>query len=335
MDMALWENRVNITFDYYNKLTDGLLAPAPMSVTSGVGNSFTTNIGKIRNSGFEFAINADVIRKKDFSWNIDFNISTNRNEVVSLGNQPFINGQPVWRVNSFINRTQAGQPIGAFYLVQTAGQYLTWNQAATAPRYNITAQPWFGPGDFIPVDQNKDGVVDDNDRVWSGSPFPDFFGGFTTSLRYKGWNFTVFAPFQQGNMVWNQPFLNATTFEGNVWRSVYDNRWRPSNPTQATSIPIPRNNNPIMAIPFYLQDGSFLRIRTISLAYDLPVSRLRSVKLSSMRVFAQANNFFVFSKYEGWDPEVNSFGSNVTTNGIDVGAYPQPKSMVFGFNINF
>ncbi|HLP38180.1 TonB-dependent receptor [Lacibacter sp.] len=334
-DLSLWNSRVNITVDYYNKLTDGLLAPAPMSVISGVGNSFTTNIGKIRNSGFEFAINTDIIRGKDFTWNFDFNISTNKNEVVSLGDQPFINGQSIWRTGSFINRTQVGQPIGAFYLVQTAGQYLTWQEAATAPVYRIQSQPWFGPGDFIPVDQDKDGDIDDNDRVWSGSPFPDFFGGLTTSLQYKNWNLTVFAPFQHGNLIWNQPFLNATTFERNVWRSVYDNRWTPSNPTQTTSIPIPRNNNPIMAIPFYLQDGSFLRIRTISLSYDAPVSKIKFVKFSKIRLFVQANNFFVFTKYQGWDPEVNSFGSNVTTNGIDIGAYPQAKSVVFGLNLNF
>ncbi|MCF1713714.1 TonB-dependent receptor [Flavihumibacter sp. RY-1] len=335
LDLSLYNGRVNITMDYYDKRTKGLLASAPMSVISGVGNSLITNIGEIRNSGFEFALNTNIIEKKNFTWNLDFNIATNKNEVISLGSQPFINGVSVWRINSFINRTEVGQPIGAFYLVQTAGQYQTWQEAATAPTYRISNQPWFGPGDFIPVDQNKDGVIDDQDRVWSGSPFPDYFGGITNTFTYRNWSMAIFAPFQVGNKIWNQPFLNATTFEGNVWREVYDNRWQPSNPGVETSVPIPRNNNPIMAIPFYLQDGSFLRIRTISLGYELPVGRIKFVKLSRMKLYAQANNFFVFTKYKGWDPEVNSFGSNVTTNGLDVGAYPQARSVIFGANIAF
>lgn len=333
-DLSLYNGRINLTIDYYNKRTVGLLAPAPMSVISGVGNSYTTNIGEIRNTGLEFAINSDIIRKKDLTWNIDFNIASNKNEVLSLGDQPFINGANVWRVNNFINRTQPGQSIGAFYLIQTNGMYLDWAGAASAPNYRITSQPFFTPGDFIPVDQNKDGIVDDQDRVWSGSPFPRFFGGFTSSLKYKNWAFTIFAPFQYGNKIWNQPFLNASTFEGSVLREIYENRYMPGSPNVPAYAPVPRQNNPIMPIPhFYLQDGSFLRIRTLSLAYDVPTNKMSFVKLSRLRVYAQANNFFVFTKYNGWDPEVSSFGSNVTTNGIDAGAYPQARSIVFGLNL--
>ena len=336
IDLSLYSGRINLTMDYYNKRTKGLLAPAPMSVISGVGNSYTTNIGEISNSGLEFALNADIVRNKDFTWNIDFNIASNKNEVISLGDQPFINGATVWRVNNFINRTQPGHPIGAFYLIETNGMYLNWADASRAPNYRITSQPFFTVGDFIPVDQNKDGVIDDLDRVWAGSPFPRFFGGITNTLKYRNWAFTVFAPFQQGNKVWNQPFLNASTFEGNVLREIYDNRYLPSNPGVATYAPVPRQNHPIMPIPYYfLQDGSFLRIRTISLAYEVPVNKIKFVKLSRLRFYAQANNFFVFTKYKGWDPEVSSFGSNVTTNGIDAGAYPQAKSLVFGLNVGF
>jgi hypothetical protein len=335
LDIGLFNNRINMTFDYYDKRTKGLLGGAPMSVISGVGNAYTTNIGEIRNNGFEFAINSDVVKSEDFKWNVDFNIATNKNEVVSLGNLPYLNGASVNRIGSFINRTEPGHPIGAFYILQTSGQYQTWAEAATAPTYKITNQPYFAPGDFIPVDQNKDGIIDDKDRVWSGSPFPEFFGGLTSSFTWKDLSLSIFAPFQYGNKIWNQPFLNASTFEGNTWRSIYDNRWQPSNAGTVTSIPIPRNNNPIMPVPLYLQDGSFLRIRTISLSYEVPVASLSIVKLSRLNIYVQANNMFVFTKYQGWDPEVNSFGSSVTTNGIDVGAYPQAKSIIFGANIGF
>jgi outer membrane receptor protein involved in Fe transport len=112
LDIGLFKGRVDITMDYYDKRTKGLLAGAPLSVISGIGNSYTTNIGVIKNSGFEFALNTEIINSKNFTWNLDFNISTNKNEVVSLGEQPFFNGSAVART-TFINRTQPGHPIGA------------------------------------------------------------------------------------------------------------------------------------------------------------------------------------------------------------------------------
>ncbi len=336
IDVGLLKGRLNITADYYKKTTVGLLAGSPISVISGVGNTFVTNIGSVRNTGVELGVNAQLIDAKDFKWSLDFNISTNKNEVISLGSNPFINGQSVWRTNTFINRTEPGQPIGAFYILRNDGQYLNWADALAAPVYNsIGAQPYFAPGDLKIVDKNKDGKIDDDDREFYGSPFPDYFGGITSNISYKNWSFTVFAPFQHGNYVWNQPFLNASTFEGNVWRSIYDNRYQPSNPGVQTSIPIPRNNNPITPSDLYLQDGSFLRIRTLTLGYDFSAKQLSFLKMSKLHLFVQANNAFVFTKYQGWDPEANSFGSNVATNGIDIGAYPQARSFNVGANISF
>ncbi len=334
LDLSLFQGRVNVTADYYDKLTAGLLGPAPMSVISGVGNSYITNIGKIRNRGFEFAINAIPVRTKDFRWDVDFNIATNQNRVESLGTLPFINGASVWRVNGFINRTQVGQPIGGFFVVLEQGQYQTWEQARTAPTIRIGSQPYFTPGDFIPIDQNGDKIIDDNDRVWYGSPFPDFFGGFGSTWTYKDLSFNVVGSFQFGNLVWNQPRLTGSVFEGNAWRDVYENRWKPWQPEE-TSVPIPRNNNPLLPSNRFLDDGSFLRIRTMTLAYQLPNKLIGKAKLSRARIYAQANNWLTFTKYPGWDPEVNSFGSNVTTNGIDIGAYPIAKSLIFGLNLSF
>jgi TonB-linked SusC/RagA family outer membrane protein len=258
IDLGLFGGRLNFTADYYRKTTDGLLSIAPLSVISGVGNAYQTNIGSIRNTGFEFAVNTRIIDNKDFRLGFDFNISTNKNEVLNIGNLPFINGADVWRTGTFINRTVPGQPIGAFYILRTDGQYLNWADALAAPVYNtIGAQPYFAPGDFKLVDQNKDGKIDNDDREFYGSPFPNYFGGITANIGYKNFTFTAFAPFQHGNYVWNQPFLNASTFEGNVWRSIYDNRYLPSNPGVQTSIPVPRNNNPIGPSDLYLQTDRF------------------------------------------------------------------------------
>lgn len=335
IDFAILNGRITFTADYYNKLTDGLLGPAPLSVISGVGNSYITNVGKIRNSGFEFAVGGLVVDKKNFRWEADFNIATNKNEVVDLGTLPFINGARIWRANAFINRSVVGQPIGAFYVLQERGQYQTWEEAATAPRYALGNQPYFAPGDMIPVDQNGDGVIDDSDRAFVGSPFPTLFGGFGTTMTYKGISLNVVGNFQSGNLLWNQPRLNAETFEANTWRSVYENRWLPSQPGTVTTVPVPRNNNPILPSERYLEDASFLRIRTITLGYEIPQDLASRLKLNRVRIYAQGNNLFTFTQYSGWDPEVNSFGSNVVTNGIDAGAYPIAKSFVVGLNLGF
>lgn len=335
LDIGLLQGRINLTLDYYDKLTDGLLGSAPLSVISGVGNTFQTNIGKIRNSGFEFALNATPINQGGFRWNLDFNIATNRNEVVSLGNLPFITGESINRAGSYINRTQVGHPIGAFYVLKEEGQYQTWEQAAEAPVYRIGNQPYFAPGDLIPIDQNGDKIIDEADRVWYGSPFPDFFGGLNNSLSYKGFSLDVLANFQNGNLMWNQPRLNSETFEGNVWRSSYDNRWKPSEPGVQTSVPVPRNNNPLLPSNRFLDDASFFRVRTITLAYELPKVLVSKAKLSRVRLYVSGNNLITFTKYTGWDPEVNSFGSSVTTNGVDIGAYPIAKSIIMGINLSF
>ena len=335
IDLSLLQGRINFTADYYDKLTDGLLGAAPLSVISGVGNAYTTNIGKISNKGFEFALNTTPINRGGFRWNVDLNVSTNKNEVVSLGNLPFITGVAISRAGFYINRTEVGYPIGGFYVLKEEGQYQTWEQAATAPAYRIGNQPYFAPGDFIPVDQNGDKVIDDADRVWYGSPFPDFFGGFNNTFTYKGLSLNVFSNFQQGNLVWNQPRLTSETFEGNVWRSTYDNRWLPSNPGVQTSVPVPRNNNPLLPSNRFLDDGSFFRVRTITLGYDLPKTVLAKARMTRARVYVSGNNLLTLTKYPGWDPEVNSFGSNVTTNGVDAGAYPIAKSLILGLNLSF
>lgn len=334
IDLSLWNGRLSLTMDYYDKLTTGLLGFSPLSVISGVGNGFTTNIGKVRNRGFEFALNATVMDKNGFRWTVDGNIATNQNRVESLGTLPFINGAGIVRTPSYINRTEVGHPIGGFYVLIESGQYQTWAEAAEAPTVRLGAQPYFAPGDLKPIDQNGDKIINDDDRVWYGSPFPDYFGGFGSTWSYKGLSLNVVANFQHGNMLWNQNRLQSEVFEQNAWRVSYDNRWKPSDP-KVTSVPVPRNNNPLLPSNRFLEDASFLRIRTITLGYDLPRLLTDRIKLNRARVYVQANNFFTFTRYSGWDPEVNSFGSSVTTNGIDIGAYPIAKTFTVGLNLGF
>jgi hypothetical protein len=295
-------------------------------------------VGKISNKGFEFAVNGVLIDSRAVRWSANFNIATNKNTVESLGGeglgqQPFINGDNIWRTIGYVNRTQVGHPIGAFYVIMEDGQYQSWEETEGQPTY--ANQPYFAPGDFKPVDQNGDNIIDDKDRVWYGSPFPDFFGGFGTNVSYKGFTLDVLGNFQYGNLLWNSPRLNSETFEGGSWRKSYDNRWLPSRPGVVTSVPVPRNNNPIVNSNRFLEDASFLRLRTVTLGYEFPTSLISKIKLTRTRLYVQANNFLTLTKYSGWDPEVSSSGSNVTTNGIDYGAYPIAKSVMFGINLGF
>ena len=336
LEFSMFQNRLNFVIDYYKKRTDGLLANYPISAISGVGTSVIRNIGVIDNSGFEFSVNAIPIASKDWRWNIDFNISTNKNNVVSLGNLPFINGANINRVATFISRTQPGQPIGAFYILQTSGMYTSREEAESAPLYRAGANiPFFAPGDYKLVDQDKNGIIDDADRVFYGSPLPDFYGGLSTNLSYKDFMLNIVSNFQYGNYIYNYPHLISSLGEANMRRDDFENRYRPTEPERQTSIQIPRVGTPILPAQNFLEDGSFFRVRSVSLSYNLPAQFLSRLHISSFRVYVQANNFFVLTKYKGWDPEVSSNGSNVLSNGYDFGAYPQAKSAIFGINLAF
>jgi TonB-linked SusC/RagA family outer membrane protein len=334
VDIGLLKGRLNITADYYDKLTKDLIGGGPLSVISGVGNNFQTNIASVANKGFEFAVDSRILDKKDLKWNLGFNISTNKNQVKSIGSSLELLGQNIDRTGVPINRTVVGGEIGAFWLYETGPMYLTFEEAAKHP---VTpTRGFYTPGDLSLIDQNNDLVINDADRKVVGSPFPDFFGGINTNVSYKSWSLGVFAPFQAGNKVWDQKFLNAATAEGNVTREYYNNRYLPSRPGVATTVPVPRNGGDPLPSTLFLRDGGFFRIRSISLGYDVPRKAMGFLsKTGSLRLFAQANNVFVVTKYNSWDPEVNSFGSNVTTNGVDFGAYPQAKSFNFGLNMNF
>jgi TonB-linked SusC/RagA family outer membrane protein len=334
LEFSLLKNRLNFVIDYYSKRTDGLLADYPISAISGVGTSVTRNIGIIDNRGFEFSVNAIAVDTKDWKWNIDFNISTNKNEVVSLGKLDFINGARINRVSTFISRTQPGQPIGSFYILETDGMYTSRAEAATAPLYRAGFNiPFFAPGDYKLVDRDKNGIIDDADRVFYGSPLPDFYGGLSTSLSYKNVTLNLVSSFQYGNYIYNYPHFIASLGEANMRRDDFNNRYRPTDPDRQTSIQLPRVNTPLLPAQNFLEDGSFFRIRSLSFSYSCPRFMLDKYKVSSLRFYVQANNFFVLTKYKGWDPEVSSNGSSVLSNGYDFGAYPQAQSVVFGLNL--
>ncbi len=323
IDLELFNNRIGITADYYNRQTSGLLYGIALPSTTGFG-SVLNNLGSMENRGFEFALNTRNIVTDNFSWTTNFNISFNKNKLLSL----------------YEGRTQDSYgDFGKASLIKV-GEPISW-QGVRVTGINPDN------GDFLVEDQDGDGRITDADMVNLGSPLPKHFGGFNNTFQYKGFDLNLFFTWSYGNKILNntRAFLETTNIPTtqaviqNTTRERWLGRWqRPGDKAQFRGFD-PSNTYSAVGrriSDFYLEDGSHIKLRTISLGYNLPKAFMQKLKLSTARVYLNANNLFIISNYSGYDPEVNH--NNVGTNiqiGYDNGTYPQGRSFVFGFNVSF
>ena len=338
LDVEFLKSRIGLTVDYYVKKSKDLLVGIPIPSFSGF-SSLAVNLGTIQNKGLEFSLNAHIIEGKSFKWSTNMNVSTLENVVLDLGKNAAggVNefyGVTPFTTNGPMNLTKVGLPIASFYGLVTNGIFQT---AAETVGYPVTVGMVAFPGDMKYVDQNKDGIINDLDRVVLGSPFPKFFGGITNDFTYKNFTLSVFANFVSGNKIFNVQRLMLEDMLDQGGGANQLNGWTPSN----TNTIYPRltaggasgynrlNSNR------WIDDGSFLRIRNITLSYMVPAKILSLVKLQSLRVYGSVNNAFTITGYKGWDPEVNSSGSNVLSSGIDQGGYPVARSFILGLNLKF
>ena len=334
LDLGLLNDRVTITADAYLKNTDNLLTAVPLSFSSGAQNSsITENIGKVQNKGFEIGINSVNVRSNGFNWTTQFNFSLNRNKVVDLGTLVNADGSTSDRtiVNSF-SIVQKGQPLGAFYGYVVQGIFQTSAEVASAAK-----QPNAAPGDLRFADLNGDGVINDSDRKIIGDPNPKFISGLTNTLSYKGVDLSFFFQGSFGNKIFNNnrslienmsgPFnqstdvLNAWTHAGqdtNIPREVYGD---------------PNNNGRFSTQ--YLESGTYVRLKNLTVGYTLPAQFLRKAKISSVRIYLSGQNMITFTKYKGYDPEVNANPLSSTAFGQDYGVYPSAKVYTAGINVQF
>jgi TonB-dependent starch-binding outer membrane protein SusC len=331
IDLSLLKNRINITADYYNKETTDLLYSVAVPSASGY-SSYLTNIGKIRNKGFELAINS-VNTTGAFKWTTNFNISTNQNEVVDLGgNNNLPAGGAASSANILDNGTgilRIGEAVGVFYGYEFAGIWQTGEESAAAV---------FGakPGDRKYVDQNGDNrISSDLDRKILGQAQPKLIGGITNTVSYKGIDFSLLMQGVSGNSVLNMNKFELEYARGdrNVSRDML-NRWTPTNPSNT----LPRANANAVFSPVssrQVEDGSFLRVKSITLGYSLPKTLLKRAFISDLRIYVSSQNLFTFTKYSGLDPEVNRYGQSTLQQGIDYGSYPVNKSYLVGLNLSF
>lgn len=347
LDLGFFNDRVNITADIYRKTTRDLLLDASLPLSSGF-YSATKNIGKVRNDGLELSLSTVNIKTKNFTWTTDFNISFNKNKVLEQAeNQTSLltsatfdkdyNSQP-----SYIARV--GYPMGMMYgyLYEGTYKYEDFNKSGNSytlksnvPHY--TSENNTQPGMPKYKDLNGDGVIDSNDRTIIGRGLPIHTGGFTNTFAYKGFDLSVFFQWSYGNDILNANRLffessNNKSRELNQYAS-YADRWTPENPNSDIPAALISSSNKVFSSRV-VEDGSFLRLKTVTLGYTFPVTKIAKAKLSSARVYIAAQNLWTLTSYSGYDPEV-SVRNSALTPGLDYSSYPRAYSVSFGVSLGF
>lgn len=316
LDVGLW-NRLNLTLDYYVKNTRDLLNTVQLPTSSGYVNTIQ-NIGKVQNRGFE--LNADVrILTGEFKWDVNANISFNRNEVKKLygGDDIFAGRVNAVVINDETNILREGYPIGQFW--------------------GYVEDGYDSKGQIIFKDLNEDGAINKEDKTFIGDPNPDFIYGITTNMSYKNFELNVFFQGSQGNDLFNASAISNTVDYGfglNMPKDVFYNHWTPENTNAA--YPAISYNTKVRVSDRFIENGSYLRLKNIQLAYNVPLRSINCNWLNSLQVYASGQNLLTFTKYSWWDPEVNSYGSaNSVSQGIDFSSYPSSKSFTFGVRVGF
>ncbi|WP_026999905.1 SusC/RagA family TonB-linked outer membrane protein [Eisenibacter elegans] len=330
LDIGLF-NRVNITADLFLKDTRDLLLNTPIPATSGF-STYLLNVGAMESRGIELGISASPLgADKAFQWTSDFNISFIRNKITRLADNvpPFAQGFASW--------VEVGQPLGTFRGYRVEGIFQSQEEINAANALNPSGpyQLNAAPGDIKFRDLNGDGRVTNDDQEILGNAQPDFFGGWTNTFRYKGFDLMIFLQYTYGNLIYN----NTRAFTEGM-NSVFGqtagvlNRWTPTN----TNTNVPRAtfgdlNNNRRTSDRWLEDGSFLRVKNVVLGYNFSKNVTNTLKLRSLRLYASAQNLFTFTNYSGLDPEVNTFSGSNTALGTDFLTFPQARTYTFGINV--
>lgn len=333
IDARFLRSRLSLTADFYIKTTKDWLVEAPILATAGTGAPFI-NGGDVKNTGIELALTWNDQIGSDFQYNVGINGAYNKNKV---GNIPTEDGIIHGDVNMLYDNTPEfyrasnGHPIGYFWGYETAGifqnkqQIEDWKAAG-----NGILQADVQPGDVIYVDQDHNGVIDDNDKVDLGNGTPDFTYGFNLGFSYKNFDFAMNAYGAVGNQI-VQSYRNHANKYSNYTSSILG-RWT----GEGTSNRLPRvteNNINWQFSDLYIQDGDYLRISNITVGYDF--AKLINLKaISQARLYFQVQNAFTFTKYDGMDPEIG-YGTSDWVSGIDLGYYPRPRTYLIGVNLKF
>jgi TonB-dependent starch-binding outer membrane protein SusC len=366
LDLSFLNNRIQLSIDAYQNSGQDLLLAVAIPPVSGYSSQIK-NLGSTTNKGLEMQLSANIFQQKDFSWNTNFNISTNKNTVTSLGTITQQTRNSGWQGSDGTDDylVKVGEPVGLMYGFVTDGMYkvddFNYNPASTTPAGFYTLKPGIAfnsvygtpqPGMLKWKDIDGDGLVTaDKDRTVIGNANPTFMGGWNNQFTYKNFDMSCFVNFVVGNDIYNAnkiemtdgafANLNMLDFMKNRFTNINDAGAIVTDPAALTAL----NANaqiwsPVRVQRYWLhswaiEDGSFLRINNLTLGYTLPSIITKKAKISKLRIYGTVNNLATFTKYTGYDPEVNTRRSDPLTQGVDFAGYPRAKTWVFGVNLTF
>lgn len=341
LDYSMFNQRLGVTFDYYVKTTDDLLQERTLPTQSGF-SKIIDNYGSMRNRGFELSIRGDVINTRNFTYSTRFNISRNKTVLLNLGDKTTSDYQNLSGnlLGGVFGILTPGEKVGNFYGYKVIGLAQNSDFENGVPTYayagDVTNQI---PGTWVYEDLNKDGVINDSDRQVLGNAFPDFTFGWVNDISWKRWGLSLFFTGSVGNDVLNLTrfYLNNGTldYSGVAFSQTkdwYDNRWSQSNQHNNPKYPGTQKGLSVSDVnSVMIEDGSYLRLKTLSLFYSLPPNKIsKSIQLS-----LSCTNVFTLTNYSGFDPEVSSFNQELLKQGIDFGSYPQQRTFTFGVSCVF
>lgn len=354
LDLGFLQQRITITADVYDKRTTNLLLYASLPGTTGYSSAYE-NIGAVQNRGVELSISSHNVRTKNFTWSTTFNIAKNENKVLSLTSGQdylttivkWLSGNTVAASPGFIARV--GEPIGMFYGLQSDGvyQFSDFNKNDLTGVYTLkTGVPYYGntsanvkPGNWKFKDLNGDTIVDVKDVTTIGNPNPKYIGGFSNSFTLGNFDLNIFFQYCIGNQLMNVNRLlmeggaGISAVQGSNQYATYANRWTPTNPSNVYA-KAGSTNTPAFYPSRIIEDGSYVRLKTLNLGYKIKSKKLKQLSISDMRFYVSGQNLLTFTKYSGLDPEVNSFSSALSP-GVDYSAYPRARTMTVGLDVTF
>lgn len=337
IDAGILDDKLVITLEYFKKRSEDILTNLPIPLHGGLGASLRSNAATIDNEGFEFgATYKSLSASSDFSYNIGVNVTTLRNEVISLGEgvNP-ITGGGFSQSGVLATRTDVGYPVGAFYGYVVEGLYQNQEEISADGRTDAVL------GDFNYLDLDDDGDIDDDDRTFLGDAIPDLTFGVNFNATYKAFDFGLFIQSVQGVDIWNAKRLQfILDGSGGNKISAVQEAWTPQN----TNTDIPRltvrdRANNRRSSDFYVEDGSYIRVKSLQLGYTFPQGILNVLSLSRVRLYVSGQNIFTLTNYTGFDPEIGRGGifsnTSIFNGGVDRTAYPQARTWFGGIQVSF
>lgn len=330
LEVGMFSRRLTGEFDYYNRITDDILIElaTPGHIGNGQGQRVRFNAASVLNRGFEFRLNWEDYLGEEFSYGITVLGNTIHNEIQDIGGNSEVDDELIGGAlanGQRVTRSVVGRPIGSFYGYKTDGIFQNQSELESYPSMSLA-----GVGDLRFVDTNEDGQINGDDRTYIGSPIPDFVYGFEFDLAYKNWDMSVSFQGQYGNELFNGKNVvrpDPYNFEQHVW-----DRWTGEGTSNSEPRPSYGGYN-FLPSDRFIQDGSYLRLRSINLGYSLPSALMNKINMTRARIYVKANNLFTWTDYTGYTPEIGS--GNVLSNGIDTGIYPIPRTISIGINTTF